>query len=297
MSEQTQTQRPIVALLGEFSAGKSTLVNVLMKGAHSPVRVTATQLPPIWYRYGRGPAIHIARDGTEAPLPGGDLSSAPLADTRAIRVEVEADILLACDLLDMPGSSDPNMTPDIWDALLPLAQSVLWCTPSTQAWRQSEAAIWEEVPEELHERAFLLLTRFDKIRMMEDRKRLLGRVRRETRGLFRSVFPVQLLRALESEEDSEAWADSGMEAVLSGLSDVLEELGGASSRQGQAEIVPLPRAEARDATPIDPSGAGAEAPVSAAQSAPSSGIMPRRVTRAATRTGRPRRASGEGSLI
>ena len=278
----TDSTRPRIALLGEFSAGKSTLVNVLMKGAHSPVRVTATQLPPIWYCHGSGPSIQIARDGTESELPGGDLSAAPLDDTRAIRVQVEADILQHCDLLDMPGSSDPNMTPDIWDALLPQAQGVIWCTPATQAWRQSEAAIWEEVPEELHERAILLLTRFDKIRMSDDRKRLLARVRKETRDLFRSVYPVALLRALEGEGDAEAWAESGMGDVLAALHQVIAEIGGAPRPQ-PAEVVPMPTgsADAAETAPAPAPGA----------------IIPRRVSRPVGRGARSRRASSEGSLI
>lgn len=271
--------RPRIALLGEFSAGKSTLVNVLMKGAHSPVRVTATQLPPIWYTYGDGPAIQIAKDGSETELPGGDLTAAPLGETRAIRVHVDAEILQSCDLLDMPGSSDPNMTPDIWDALLPQAQGVIWCTPATQAWRQSEAAIWEEVPEELQERAMLLLTRFDKIRMADDRKRLLARVRKETRDLFRGVHPVSLLQALEGEKNADAFAESGMADVQVALQQVIAEIGGAP-RPAPAEVVPMPSGEAAAAPAPTPGG-----------------VIPRRVARPGGRSARSRRVSGEGSLI
>ncbi|MEM6609803.1 MAG: hypothetical protein AAF689_14640 [Pseudomonadota bacterium] len=288
MTDATEKHRPRVALLGEFSAGKSTLVNVLMKEARSPVRVTATHLPPIWYCYGTGPAMHIARDGTETALPGNDLSAAPLEDTRAVRVEVAADILKSCDLLDMPGSSDPNMTPDIWDALLPMSQAVIWCTPATQAWRQSEAAIWEETPETLHAHAILLLTRFDKIRMSDDRKRLLSRVRRETKGLFRGVYPVSLLQALSGEDDAEAWSDSGMDAVLEALVGILEELNGAPKRD-LANVVPLPGTSA--------SGVATRAAASATEERTGPVVMPRRVTRAGGRTMRPRRAGGEGSLI
>ncbi|MEM9757165.1 MAG: hypothetical protein AAF914_14275, partial [Pseudomonadota bacterium] len=232
--------------------------------------------------------VMIARDGTESDLPGGDLTVAPIGQTRAIRVSVEADILRACDLIDMPGSSDPNMAPDIWDALLPLAQGVIWCSPATQAWRQSEAAIWEDVPEALYDRALLLLTRFDKIRMSDDRKRLLARVRRETKGLFRGVYPVSLIQALQGEDDEENWRDSGMAAVLEAVADMLEEAGGTIVR-GSADateddrVIPL-RADRR------PAEANTDA-------APAPAVMPRRVTRGGGRTPRPRRASGDGSLI
>ena len=41
-------RRPRIALMGEFSAGKSTLSNLLVGGDVLPVQVTATQLPPVW---------------------------------------------------------------------------------------------------------------------------------------------------------------------------------------------------------------------------------------------------------
>ena len=47
--EQPQDEkRPLVALMGEFSAGKSTLSNLLIGKQALPVNVTATQLPPVW---------------------------------------------------------------------------------------------------------------------------------------------------------------------------------------------------------------------------------------------------------
>ena len=49
MPDITESKRkPRVALMGEFSAGKSTLTNVLLGQKSIPVRVTATSLPPVW---------------------------------------------------------------------------------------------------------------------------------------------------------------------------------------------------------------------------------------------------------
>ena len=54
--------------MGEFSAGKSTLANILMREALSPVQITATQRPPIWYAHGDGPPVRIDMDGTETVI-------------------------------------------------------------------------------------------------------------------------------------------------------------------------------------------------------------------------------------
>lgn len=217
MLDPDAPQKPRVALLGEFSAGKSTLANILLGVARSPVRVTATQAPPIWYVHGDGPPVRVTTEGEECPLDG-DIDGVPLAETRAIRVPMSASLLERCDLLDMPGSSDPNMSLDAWDSLLPLADIVIWCTPATQAWRQSEAAIWDVLPTELKLRSLLLLTRIDKVARPEDRARLIRRVERETDGLFRAVLPVSLVQVGQSPADCRS---SGMAKVIAGLDDIL----------------------------------------------------------------------------
>lgn len=219
-----RTGKPRIALLGEFSAGKSTLANALLGQDRSPVRVTATQVPPIWYIAGSGDPVHLATDGTETTVAPDEVGQIPLLGTRAVRVFLGSDLLDAVDLIDMPGSSDPNMSGDIWDALLPLADIVLWCTPASQAWRQSEAAIWEGVPEALQARSLLLLTRIDTVRSETDRARLLSRVRRETNGQFRAVLPVSPMLALEAGEDADLQRVSGLPQLMDMIAELVEEI-------------------------------------------------------------------------
>lgn len=313
--------KPRIMLLGEFSAGKSTLANALMQQARSPVRVTATQVPPVWYSHGTGQPVHIAADGTETPFEGDDLGAAPLGDTRAVRVFVEAEVLEACDLIDMPGSSDPNMTAEAWDAMLPVADGVIWCTPATQAWRQSEAAIWEGVPEHLHYRSVLLVNRMDKVRSAEDRKRVIARVRRETGEMFRGVFPVSAAEALASGEDEEKWRASGMADFVELFMRILDDIergvtddparAAATLRKARSEDAPdrvnpnIPPEPApgtpRNALPPDvPELAHEPAPGDgdAADPAAASAILPRRVApRSGGRRPSARPAGTDGSLI
>jgi len=134
----------------------------------------------------------------------------------------------------MPGISDPNMQSDVWRAVIGEADHVIWCTHATQAWRQSEAATWESLPQELRAKSLLLLTRFDKLLTPRDRDRVMGRVRRETRGLFHKVFPVSLTQALSAGEDSQIWDQSGAEPFVKSLVDLLMKQGSAARENRRA---------------------------------------------------------------
>ena len=238
--EQPQDEkRPRVALMGEFSAGKSTLSNLLIGKQALPVNVTATQLPPVWMSYGNQPSIKVGLDGQEEEVDDG-FTGVTVHDTRCVRVFLESTFLKNCDLIDMPGISDPNMAAEVWQRVIGEADIVVWCSHATQAWRQSEAAVWGTMPPELYEKSLLLLTRMDRILSDRDRARVVKRVQSETRGLFREVLPVSLIQALEAQGDAEAWVASGADHLVKSLMTLTDEVAtGAIGRRVSRKIRPV----------------------------------------------------------
>jgi hypothetical protein len=95
--------------MGEFSAGKSTLSNLLIGAAPLPMKVTATQLPPVWISWGDGAPYREDLDGETHPIDIARLSEIDPSETRVIRIFAKSDVLEMCDIIDMPGISDPNM--------------------------------------------------------------------------------------------------------------------------------------------------------------------------------------------
>ena len=223
-TDETTPRKLRIALMGEFSAGKSTLANLLLEQESSPVQVTATQLPPVWYSSGSAKAERVTTSGERETLDIETWRQSGLDNTRMISVSLEASFLDSCDLIDMPGTSDPNMAPDFWEKILPEVDCVIWCTPANQAWRQSEAALWEQVPPKLWKNSLLLITRADKLRTDRDRARMLMRVRREANGIFRDVLPISLTQALAGREDAAVFEQSGAAALLERIGDIFESL-------------------------------------------------------------------------
>lgn len=212
--------KPCVALMGEFSAGKSTLLNLLLARDPLPVRVTASSVPPVWISYGSEAAIRVAKDGSETKIRLDQIRDTTLNEADFIRLWLKADALEICDLIDMPGISDPNMSGDTWSRLIEVVDSVIWCTHATQAWRQSEASTWDAVRTDTNGRNLLVVTQFDKITSERDRTRLLARLERETEGLFQGVFPVALIDAIRAKNETQ-WRESGAAEFSEKLVDLL----------------------------------------------------------------------------
>ncbi|MBN8629749.1 MAG: dynamin family protein [Rhodobacterales bacterium] len=225
------TRKPRIAIMGEFSSGKSTLCNVLMGARPLLEKVTATQLPPVWLSYGPDDAYTMGLDGHAYDLDLAELEQVSLETTEHIRIFMKSDILRYCDLIDMPGISDPSMSSEVWERMAHLADAVLWCTHATQAWRQSESGVWSTFPQEMRQNSILLITRFDKINGDTDRAKVLKRVKQETEGLFSDVFPVSLLQAMRAGEDETKWLSSGAADFSRALFDTIHHI----IDQGQPE--------------------------------------------------------------
>ena len=219
------TGKPRIALMGEFSAGKSTLCNLILGETVLPTKVTATRLPPVWVAKGDTGPIRMDRSGQihEVDLDG--LDRIRPDNTRYIKVHKSAELLDLCDFVDMPGISDPNMSSLAWDDVIVKTDAVIWCTHATQAWRQSEAAAWQSLPEQLRARSLLLLTRIDKLIAERDRTRVLRRIEQETAGGFRGIYPISLTDAMAAGEDPDLLRDAGAEAFANGLVALLSDLG------------------------------------------------------------------------
>lgn len=267
-------RKPRLAFMGEFSAGKSTLTNMLIGASPLPVKVTATKLPPVWITWGDEAPYCEDFEGNRQPVDLDRLDEVDPQAVQVIRIFLKADILELCDLIDMPGISDPNMPLDLWQPIANQADMVVWCTHATQAWRQTEAAAWATVDPALFERSLLLLTRFDKLLSERDGARVLRRVRYEAEGYFADCFPISLTAALAARDDHERWQASGAEAFMETL---VEHLHALAQELGSAEGSGLRRLrkEATDAAVHAAQEAPAELQSEEFADAPR--VLPRRV--------------------
>jgi GTPase Era involved in 16S rRNA processing len=99
-------------------------------------------------------------------------------DQSIFRLEVglPSPRLRAMQILDLPGLADPRFDASLADLVLHNVDAVLWCTVSTQAWKESERAVWEQISPRLQNRGLLVTTHCDHLRAMADKEKLLSRL-------------------------------------------------------------------------------------------------------------------------
>ncbi|NRB36319.1 MAG: dynamin family protein [Rhodobacteraceae bacterium] len=238
---QVTHRRPVIGLMGEFSAGKTTLLNVLVGREMLPTRVTATRVPPIWLSYGPEQAHYVDTDGTHHSITLTELENVPLDGVTFIKIMTEAPILQDVDLFDTPGISDPNISDEVRLAIVDHLDGVLWCTHATQAWRESERSAWLAMPERLRASSTLLVTRSDAL-SPADLERVLHRMQREAGEHFSSILPMSSLLAAESIQAAD---QAGIDASgMTGLRDRLGSLADSLATDIAAAEPPEPESAA-----------------------------------------------------
>jgi hypothetical protein len=219
--------RPLrVAICGEVNAGKSSLANLLAGIESLPTAVTTNTLIPTLLYYAAEPEIWAAQaSGKRERLR----SSGSLPRRAALRIEVglPSPRLAAMQVLDLPGFSDSRSGTSVVELAAHRVDATIWCTVSTQAWKESERSAWSMLSPRLGARSILVATHRDLLHRPEDGQKLMARLQEEVGTSFASIVSLATLDAIAvmgvsggSERGGAAWSASGagaLEAALAAL--------------------------------------------------------------------------------
>jgi hypothetical protein len=226
---ESQLDRPLrVALVGEFNSGKSSLANLLARTESLPTAVVSNTRIPTLLCYAREPTIWALDErGSRVGLRA-DQRTLPASIVR-LQVGLPTQRLRALEILDLPGFADPRFRGVGIDTAVHDVHAVLWCTMSTQAWKESERTVWESLPARLRARALLVATHADLLHDARDADKLLHRLHRESGSLFQGVVLIATQDALalirqRQEGEGEAWQATGAYALEQALHGLLLDL-------------------------------------------------------------------------
>ena len=220
-----------MALAGEFSSGKTTLARMLLGQDFVTTKASASAMPTVRFRYGEREKITLITGEEQRGIASpNDLSEAEMRAADALVVTISLPFLKRVELFDTPGTSDPTRE---FDQIIDIADEVdfiMWCTNATQAWRQSERAMWENLPTHAHVNSLLIVTHVDLPKVKASLPRLMKRMNKEASNMFRQVLPVDLLSAIKSRFDASLvndpinWMESGGEACIAAINEIVDQV-------------------------------------------------------------------------
>jgi hypothetical protein len=222
----SQSSRPLprLALFGEFSAGKSSIINLLLGCDILPTAVLSSTRRPTYVRYAPDVQIEaMSEKGASEPISP-DVIKAPVReDIGHFNIGMPNELLRHVEVLDTPGFADPFHGPERTLDVVKRADICMWCTLATQAWRHSERRIWSSLPARLRTHGILVVTHIDTLEHRGERRRIRARLKREAGDLFAEIVLLAVpdakraMRADGQIVDAQLWRDSGGGALIAAL--------------------------------------------------------------------------------
>jgi hypothetical protein len=215
---------PRVALVGEFSAGKSSIINLLLGRDMIPTAVLASTRRPSLLRHAANPQIEaIYDDGRRELVTPDSVEIVARDDINYFDIGLPNELLRSVELIDTPGFADPDRDPRRTLDMISRADVCLWCTLATQAWRHSERQTWLGLRAQFGIDGILVATHIDTLVERSARKRIRSRLEREAGDLFRDIVLLAVPDARRARKadgrvaDPILWRDSGGEALIGAL--------------------------------------------------------------------------------
>jgi Tfp pilus assembly protein PilF/GTP-binding protein EngB required for normal cell division len=218
--------RPLlVAVMGEFNAGKSSFVNALAGTAIAPVGVTPTTATINVLRHGPGGGRALYHDGTVRELgPESigpflrELGDAEAATIRQVEIFAPLDSLRRVEIVDTPGLNSLRSEHEkVARDFLTDADALVWVLSAGQAAKATERQALE-LASAAGKRVLAVLNKVDRL-SPEEAAEVTRHARASLGHLVERIVPLSARAALEARrrEDAPAAEASGLPAVEAAL--------------------------------------------------------------------------------
>lgn len=207
--------RPRIVVAGEFGAGKSTVINAMLRRPFLPYHIGATNRPLISLYHAADTGIVVTPwSGDPYELPDFKGIGDP-DEVQGLAIRTPMAGLEGSEIVELPFHHDGVVGDGVFE-LMASADLLIWVTIASQAWRLTEKSVMQRLPTACQARAVLAVSRADKLRSAEDLQKVEARIRRENPAIFSELV---FLRAgtdvlTEATADDGAWTTSGGQRLM-----------------------------------------------------------------------------------
>jgi len=229
-----------IVVIGEFSRGKSTLINALVGQKLLPAKLRPTTAALTHIQDGPNLTVTVTRvGGRQESIEPTDLASVVTGEAAAHvqRVDVRAPcgwLSNGVELIDTPGVNDLNLLrEDVTLRFLPNADAAIFVLDAKACFTETEREfLARDVVRTNLQRVFFVINKMDQVDEPGLGERLVERVRSLTRGIIASprIFLVAAKPALDAQvAGAAAPASTGIPDLIGALSHFLAKDRGAST--------------------------------------------------------------------
>lgn len=207
-----------IVVAGEFNAGKSSVVNLLLRKNLLPATVGYSQMPPLRI-FPSAQEVYTIRTATNESISKDAFLRGKLHGTAvsSARIEAVLDDFNGAVISEVSVGQHGELDPEA-EAILQSADLLIWCTMGQRAWCLTEITIIESLPAKILETAILAVTRSDYLRNDIDRDKVKTRLEREAAPYFKQIEMLDCSqKSIRNAHDQVTWMQSGGEALLKGV--------------------------------------------------------------------------------
>lgn len=222
-----------VVIAGEFSTGKSSVLNLLAREIVAPTTVEYSRMPLLGVTWGRKREFNAVEGKKRRTV---ESITEVFADIKKMPDSITARLthpdLVGIELIEAPLSPDGDFEDDVLP-LIQKADMIIWCTSANQAWKLTEKSDIEEISEDILGRSVLVATRAD---LLDDSDvgKVNSRLQREAGDMFDSIMFIGASRQIcQDAKSSKTWVESGGAALM----DTIQRIGQASIDTFRAEVL------------------------------------------------------------
>ncbi len=205
-----------IVVAGEFNAGKSSIINLLLQKNIVPTEVSVSDLPPAVITPSDHEHYEIKTAGKTGEYQKSDLLNGTIASGSVTSIEIDTPLprFNGATITEVSINQDGTLAEDR-KAIIENADLLIWCSMGQRAWCLSEISIIKALPKPVLDNAILAVTRSDYLRNTDNLSKVKNRLAREADEYFDKIIMLDCSNSAIMAASNEAkWAKSGGKALF-----------------------------------------------------------------------------------